>query len=75
MRGRIPFCVALALIFPLAQASDFRSVAESAVVMYDAPSRASTPLFVASRFYPVEVIVSVEPWVKVRWINVDGLPG
>jgi len=58
--------VLLAACASLAQASDFRSVAENAVVMYDAPSRASTPLFVASRFYPVEVIVSVEPWVKVR---------
>lgn len=66
MGARLAFGVALALSLPASQASDFRSVAESAAVMYDAPSRASTPLFVASRHYPVEVIVSVEPWVKVR---------
>lgn len=50
----------------LAQAADFRSVAEGAAVMYDAPSKASTPVYVASRFYPVEVIVNLDAWVKVR---------
>ena len=34
--------------------------------MYDAPSRAATPVFVASRLYPVEVIVNLDAWVKVR---------
>ena len=41
-------------------------MAEGGVVMYDAPSRAATPLFVAARFYPVEVIVTLEGWIKVR---------
>lgn len=50
----------------MAHAADFRTIAESAAVMYDAPSRASTPIFVASRFYPVEVIVNLDAWVKVR---------
>ena len=49
-----------------AHAAEFRAVAESAAIMYDAPSKASTPVFVASRFYPVEVIVNLEAWVKVR---------
>ena len=66
MSNRILMCALLAAISPLAPAADFRSVAESAAVMYDAPSRASNPLFVASRLYPLEVIVSVEAWVKVR---------
>ena len=39
---------------------------ENAAVMYDAPSRASTPVYVASRYYPVEVIVNLDAWVKVR---------
>ena len=50
----------------LVQAADFRSVAEPAVVMYDAPSVRSKKLFVASQFYPVEVMVSIDNWVKVR---------
>ena len=49
-----------------ANAADFRSVQESAAVLYDAPSRQATPLFVVSRSYPLEVIVNLEAWVKVR---------
>lgn len=49
-----------------AQAAEFRTIADSAAVMYDAPSKASTPLYVASRFYPLEVIVNLDAWVKVR---------
>ena len=49
-----------------ASAADFRSVQESAAVLYDAPSRQATPMFVVSRSYPLEVIVNLEAWVKVR---------
>ena len=35
-------------------------------MLYDAPSRAATPLFVVQRNYPLEVIVNLEAWVKVR---------
>lgn len=49
-----------------AHAAEFRTVNENAAVMYDAPSRASTPVFVASRLYPLEVIVNLDAWVKVR---------
>ena len=50
----------------ISAAAEFRSIAENGAVMYDAPSRAATPLFVAARFYPVEVIVNLEAWIKVR---------
>jgi SH3-like domain-containing protein len=61
-------CVALALAAwsSAALALEFRSVAEPAVVLYDAPSKDSTKLFVLSRDYPVEVIISTEGWVRVR---------
>lgn len=49
-----------------AHAAEFRSVQESAAVLYDAPSRAATPLFVVQRNYPLEVIVNLDAWVKVR---------
>jgi SH3-like domain-containing protein len=49
-----------------AGAAEFRSVQESAAVLYDAPSRAATPVFVVQRHYPLEVIVNLEAWVKVR---------
>jgi SH3-like domain-containing protein len=51
----------VALAAPAA-AAEFRSIAEDGTVMYDGPSK----LFVASRYYPVEVLVNLEPWVKVR---------
>jgi SH3-like domain-containing protein len=50
-----------------AAAADYRSVQENAAVLYDAPSRAATPLFVVQRNYPLEVIVpESKGWVKVR---------
>lgn len=51
---------------PLLQAADFRSVQENTAVLYDAPSRAATPVFVVQRHYPLEVIVNLDAWVKVR---------
>lgn len=54
------------LLCAFAQASDFRSVQESAAVLYDAPSRAARPLVVVSKHYPLELIVNLEAWVKVR---------
>jgi len=47
-------------------AAEYRSVIENAAVLYDAPSRAAVPLYVVSRQYPLEVIVNLEHWVKVR---------
>ncbi len=58
--------VLLAAAAPLvAQAAEFRSLAEAAV-MYDAPSTRATKLYVAGRNLPVEVISTDGQWVKVR---------
>ena len=70
------------LVFAQAEtrAADFRSVAENAAVLYDAPSAKAKKLYVIGRSYPVEVIVVVEGWIKVRdasgelaWIESRGL--
>jgi SH3-like domain-containing protein len=54
------------LLFPsAASALDFRSVVETAV-LYDAPSQKARPLFVISAGTPVEAIVTLDVWVKVR---------
>ena len=53
-------------VAPSAKAADFRSVQDNAAVLYDAPSRQATPLYAVSRGYPLEVIVNLEAWVKVR---------
>ena len=49
-----------------AVAGEFRSIAESGTPMYDAPSVRAKKLFVASRYYPVEVVINIDAWVKVR---------
>ena len=47
-------------------ASDYRVTAEAPAVLYDAPSAKAKPLFVYGRDVPMEVLVSVEGWTKVR---------
>jgi SH3-like domain-containing protein len=57
---------ALCLLALPAAAGEFRAVGETAAVLYDAPSRQATPLFVATRYYPLEIVVELEAWAKVR---------
>jgi SH3-like domain-containing protein len=64
MRG-LTACLLLALALPAA-AGEFRSIAENGTLMYDAPSVRAKKLFVASRYYPVEVVINIDAWVKVR---------
>lgn len=45
---------------------EFVSIAENAVVMYDAPSLRADKLYVASLYLPVEIVVNVDGWAKVR---------
>ena len=55
-----------------AWAADFRAIANPAV-MYDAPSRQATRVFVAPRGMPVEVVSSLGAWIKVRDVSGDVL--
>lgn len=48
-----------------ALALEYRALAEPAI-LYDAPAGKAKRLFVIARYTPVEVVVSVEGWVKVR---------
>lgn len=57
---------ALLLVPAIARAIDFRSVASDAAVLYDGPSTAANPLYVVSKGYPLEVIVNLQAWDKVR---------
>ena len=65
--------ISLLLLFaaPAALAGEYRSIGENATPMYDAPSVKANKLFVASIFYPVEVIVQVDNWTKVRDVAGD----
>ena len=55
----------IALAAPSAFGAEFRATGD-ATVLYDAPSAKSKPLFVLGRDVPLEVIVPVEAWIKVR---------
>ncbi len=60
---------ALLLASVPAFAIEYRSV-ETATVLYDAPSVKGKPLFVIRRHTPVEAVVNLEGWAKVR--DADG---
>ena len=62
-RGLLLFAALLAV--DVAQALDFRSVVEPAL-LYDAPSQQASPLFAIARGTPVEAVVVLDAWVKVR---------
>jgi len=59
------FGVGLAAWATYAAAAEFRST-DGAVVLFDAPSSKAKPLFIYGRETPLEVIVSIEGWTKVR---------
>src|SRR5438445_13355943 len=55
------------LAWPMvAMAADHRTTTEAATVLYDAPSSKARPLFVYGKDVPVETLVSVEGWIKIR---------
>ena len=66
--GQLALALATAAL-PAASA-EFRSTADTATVFYDAPSSKARPLFVVARAYPVEVMVTLSAWTKVR--DADG---
>ena len=57
----------LCLVFSLpANALEFRSIAPVKAILYDAPSLEAGKLYILSQSYPVELIVNLNNWVKVR---------
>ena len=64
MKRLLSLGLALGLAAP-ALAIEYRTV-DSATVLYDAPSQKGSKLFVIRKDTPVEVVVSLEGWVKVR---------
>lgn len=70
----------LALSAVSAHAIEYRSVAVNAAILYDAPSTQARKTYLLSRYYPVEIIVALEKWVKVRdatgalaWVEIKNL--
>ena len=60
--------VALSLLVSAAAAlaADYRSVNVPAAILYDAPSLAGKKLYLIKAQTPVEIIVRLEGWFKVR---------
>jgi len=50
----------------LAEALEFKSVAVPKAILYDAPSASAKKILLLSQNYPVEVIVNLGEWLKVR---------
>ena len=72
--------LALAACAMPAAGADYRTTTEPATILYDAPSARAKPLFLLSRDTPLEVIVALEGWTKVRdasgtigWVEKKGL--
>jgi SH3-like domain-containing protein len=64
---RLPaFWLAMLLVAGGATAADYRTTAEVPTLLYDAPSTKARPLFVYGRDVPLEVVVAVEGWTKIR---------
>lgn len=66
----------------LAAALEFKSVAAPKAILYDAPSGSAKKILLLSQGYPVEVIVNLGEWLKVRdaqgsisWVEAKQLSG
>ena len=49
-----------------AQALEFRSVLPAKAILYDAPSKEASKVYILGAGYPVEIIVNLGDWTKVR---------
>ncbi|MEZ0231746.1 MAG: SH3 domain-containing protein [Methylophilaceae bacterium] len=58
--------VLLGLMPAMASALEYRAVSVPKAILYDAPSAQGKKLFVVGQGYPVEVIVNLGDWIKVR---------
>lgn len=48
------------------QAGEFRAIGDKVAILYDAPSEKANKQYLLTQGYPVEVVVVVEGWTKVR---------
>jgi SH3-like domain-containing protein len=66
MERRVLALLALFGVMPAAHALDFRSIEVPAAILYDAPSQKGKKLYLIRAQTPVEVVVRIEGWLKVR---------
>lgn len=79
-RTFIAVLLALMLLPLSALALEFKSVANHKAVLYDAPSASAKKILILGQYYPLEVIVNLGDWIKVRdaqgaisWIEAKNL--
>ncbi len=56
----------IALLPDMAAALEYRTIAATKAILYDTPSTQGKKLYVIGQGYPVEVIVNLADWIKVR---------
>jgi len=59
------FALGVLIVSPV-WALEYRSIAVPKAILYDAPSAAAKKVRLLSQYYPVEVIVNLGDWLKVR---------
>ncbi len=58
--------LAAALAMPCAVADDFKQTVDAATIGYEGPSTRATKQFIYSRGTPLELLVAIDGWYKVR---------
>ncbi|MDR2838245.1 MAG: hypothetical protein LBV49_06690 [Azonexus sp.] len=66
MRRRILSALLLLGLIGTAAASDFRSVSAPVAILYDSPSQKGKKLYLIRGETPVEAVVKLDGWIKVR---------
>lgn len=58
--------LARATTVPLTSGALFGSIGEKPAILYDGLSTKANKVFILSRFHPVEILVKLDKWTKVR---------
>ena len=66
IRAALVLFITLLTATEAAFAVEYVSVADGPAIFYDAPSLKAKKIFVASRYLPLEQVVVLDNWVKVR---------
>ena len=64
--SKVLIVLSLALLPVAASALEFKSVSVPKAVLYDALSSSAKKILLLSQYYPVEIIVNLGDWLKVR---------
>lgn len=66
-------CLAATWLPARAQEAQYREVANAAAILYDGPSDRARKLFIVVRGTPLELVSTLNQWVKVRDVSGDVL--